>query len=239
MNITRIFSVLRQGGRYLHFLKTSKSLNYPELVKTAGICSTRHYTSSNTDQKEDGVIVKLLKKIPFLQIDSLRAKAAGYMLYENTVDNLNYLKFFEKFALPDTFYSWFVITELHVWMLSARVMADGSSGQILRNGVIEALWADTTQRMKKIGAVNPSETRKSTQELSEQFQAALVAYDEAINSDDIVLAGALWRRIYQKEYASPQHLESLINYVRKHISTLDQLNKEQIASVKAVVWDPL
>lgn len=73
------------------------------------------------------------------------------MLYENTVDNLNYLQFFEKFGLPDTFYSWFVITELHIWMLSARVMADGSNGQMLRNGMIEALWADTTHRIKKLG----------------------------------------------------------------------------------------
>lgn len=53
--------------------------------------------------------------------------------------------------MPDTFYSWFVVTELHVWMLSARVMAEGDDGRILRNGIVEALWCDVQLRTKKVG----------------------------------------------------------------------------------------
>lgn len=59
----------------------------------------------------------------------------------------------EKHDLPDTFYSWFVITELHIWMLSARAMAEGKEGQLLRNSLVEALWTDVAKRTKKLGVI--------------------------------------------------------------------------------------
>lgn len=67
------------------------------------------------------------------------------------MDNLNYTEFFEQLNLPDTFYSWFVITEVHVWMLSVRAMAEGDDGRFIRNSVVEALWTDVGLRAKKIG----------------------------------------------------------------------------------------
>lgn len=56
-----------------------------------------------------------------------------------------------KFNLPDTFYSWFVITELHIWMLAVRAMAEGTDGRHVRNAMVEALWIDVAKRVKKLG----------------------------------------------------------------------------------------
>lgn len=67
------------------------------------------------------------------------------------MDNVDHFEFFKELKLPDTFYSWFVITELHIWMLSARAMAEGDDGRLLRNSLIEALWGDVQQRTKKLG----------------------------------------------------------------------------------------
>lgn len=61
------------------------------------------------------------------------------------------MHFFDTLALPDTFYSWFVITELHIWMLSVRLMAVGEDGRIVRNGMMEALWNDVPTRVKYLG----------------------------------------------------------------------------------------
>lgn len=36
-------------------------------------------------------------------------------------------------------------------MLSTRVMAEGDFGRIIRNGMVEALWNDVAQRVKKLG----------------------------------------------------------------------------------------
>jgi len=190
-------------------------------------------------QKDEGFLKRLLKKIPLLNTEGVKTKASGYLLYENIADKIDYADFFEKFHLPDTFYSWFVITELHIWMISARAMAEGDQGKLLRNSLVEALWADVARRVKKLGAANPSATRAQVQELSEQLQAALISYDEGLQSDDVVLASALWRRVYQMEFAYPQHLEELVSYIRKHIHIMDHLSMEQILRVKPVRWEPL
>lgn len=55
-------------------------------------------------------------------------------------------------------------------------------------------------------------------ELSEQFNAAVIGYDEGIQSNDRVLAGALWRRFFHLECNNPEHVESLVIYVRKQVS---------------------
>lgn len=73
------------------------------------------------------------------------------MLYENVADTVDYFAWFDEFDLPDTFYSWFVITELHLWMISTRAMAEGDDGKALRNAMIEALWKDIAERIKKVG----------------------------------------------------------------------------------------
>lgn len=80
-----------------------------------------------------------------------KLKITGYLLYESVADNIHYAEFFEKFNLPDTFNSWFIITELHVWMLLVRTMADGEDGRYARNCIVQALWADVNTRAKKLG----------------------------------------------------------------------------------------
>lgn len=77
--------------------------------------------------------------------------AAAYLLYEGIADQINYVEIFEELSLPDTFYSWFVVTELYIWMLSVRAMAEGIDGRHLRNGLVEAFWLDVAQRVKKLG----------------------------------------------------------------------------------------
>lgn len=60
--------------------------------------------------------------------------------------------------------------------------------------------------------------RQEVNQLAEQLQAAFIGYDEGLQSDDVVLAGALWRRIYFMEHVDPEDLEKLVKYVRKNVS---------------------
>ncbi|XP_030760458.1 ubiquinol-cytochrome-c reductase complex assembly factor 1 [Sitophilus oryzae] len=252
MNLTRSLCSLRHGGSRFCILKYSKqtaflntltSISRDNLPVKNDIISQNTRFTSTCDVKsvpnEESAIQKFLKKIPFFKINTLRAKASGYLIYEAIVDKINYLEFFEKYDIPDTFYSWFVLTELHIWMVSVRAMADEVDGEAIRNGMIEALWSDVTQRIKRVGTPSVSGTRNTLMQLSEQLQAALLAYDEGVNSDDTVLAGAIWRRIYQKNTASPHHLEELVLYVRKHVNMLDGLSKEELLAVKPVVFEPV
>lgn len=186
----------------------------------------------------------------------------SHLLYESVADKINYVAFFRDFNLPNTFNSWFLVTELHVWLLLMRSMAEGSEtgedGRFLRNCIVEAMWGDVNTRAKKLGvsekrvsvcqqllnlfmlqANNPSRTRQQIETLSEQFQAALIAYDEGIMSDDRVLACALWRRFFEMKCDDYAHIERLVKYVRKQALMLDSLTREQFITKPTVAWHDL
>lgn len=107
-------------------------------------------------------------------------------------------------------------------MLLVRAMAEGSEtgedGRFMRNSIVEAMWADVNKRAKKLGQQNPSAVRGQIQILSQQFQASLIAYDEALMSDDRRLASVLWVRFFERNCDDYMLLETLVKYVRKQVS---------------------
>lgn len=162
------------------------------------------------------------------------------MLYENVADKINYYEFFEVFDLPDTFNSWFLVTELHCWLLLTRAMNEGSEsgqdGRFLRNCIVEAMWADVHMRAKKLSADNPSASRQQVAQLSEQFQATLINYDEGIMSDDKILASALWRRFFDMKVEDYSKLEKLVKYVRQSTLQLEEMTREQLIIRPQIDW---
>lgn len=81
-------------------------------------------------------------------------------------EQVAYLEWFEELELPDTFVSWFTVTELHVWLLLVRYMAEDvastgtekkkyvkGDGHFVRNCIIEALWADVGNRIKLLEVI--------------------------------------------------------------------------------------
>ncbi|EDW69197.1 ubiquinol-cytochrome-c reductase complex assembly factor 1 [Drosophila virilis] len=208
------------------------------------LCSTGVVDSPGKAAKqttEDGSILKrVLTKVGFTPNTKARLKVTSHLLYESVADKINYVAFFRDFNLPNTFNSWFLVTELHVWLLMMRSMAEGSEagedGRFLRNCIVEAMWGDVNTRAKKLGANNPSRTRKQIETLSEQFQAALIAYDEGIMSDDRVLACALWRRFFEMDCEDYAKIERLVKYVREQAFMLDSLTRDQFITKPNVAW---
>ncbi|GLV42029.1 uncharacterized protein CBL_05012 [Carabus blaptoides fortunei] len=193
-------------------------------------------STSSIYLRNDGILKTIVSKLPFVNVSKSRLKVTGYLLYESVADKIAYSQFFEQYFLPDTFYSWFVVTELHVWMLLARIMNEGEDGRFIRNCIVQAMWADVSIRAKKLGAANPSGVRTQIDILSQQFQAALVAYDEGLLSNDKVLANAIWRRVFQQDCDNPEHLESLVQYVRKQIKLLDSHSTEELLNKRQITW---
>lgn len=96
-----------------------------------------------------------------------RLKLSGYFLYECIPEQVDYVGWFSKCHLPDTFSSWFYVTELHVWLLMVRCMAEDvalepsqkekyvrGDGYFIRNCIVEALWADVGNRIKLLEVRN-------------------------------------------------------------------------------------
>lgn len=71
---------------------------------------------------------------------------------------------------------------------------------------------------------NPAIARKQVTELSEQFQAALVAYDEGL-SDDRVLASAIWRRLFNLDKdANAENIEMVVHFIRHQVRIIIMLS---------------
>ncbi|XP_047022043.1 ubiquinol-cytochrome-c reductase complex assembly factor 1 [Helicoverpa zea] len=216
----------------------------------SGLCITKANTRNlNTVAVEDSYVKKFMNAIGWMDQSRTRLKLTGYFLYEGIPENVSYADWFESLELPDTFVSWFTITELHVWLLMVRYMAEDvvlptgdkkkyikGDGHFIRNCIIEALWADVANKIKLLEGANPAIARKQVSELSEQFQAALVAYDEGL-SDDKVLAAAIWRRFYSlSEDVKAEHIERLVKFIRHQISQLDKIPSEDLKSKPNITW---
>lgn len=137
-------------------------------------------------------------------------------LYAQSVDSLNYMEWSQKFNMPNTINSWFLVTEIHIWMLMVRAMAEKDNQVTIRNAIVDALWTDVLTRSKELGSDRL--LKKQVLELSQQFQYAIVAYDEGLTTDDKQLASALWTRFFQSNCDNYEQIELLIKYIRYNVS---------------------
>ncbi|XP_026322399.1 ubiquinol-cytochrome-c reductase complex assembly factor 1 isoform X2 [Hyposmocoma kahamanoa] len=179
---------------------------------------------------QDSYVKKFMNAVGWMDHSRTRLKLTGYFLYESVPDKVSYTEWFQTLNLPDTFASWFAVTELHVWLLMVRYMAEDltstsnekkkyvkGDGHFVRNCIIEALWADVGNRIKLLEGANPAIARKQVTELSEQFQAALVAYDEGLN-DDRILASAVWRRLFNlNQNTNAENIEIVVHFIRHQL----------------------
>lgn len=186
---------------------------------------------------------KYLDKNNFFHPHRFRFMTLGHFLYENLVDALDYEQFNKEFKLPDTFNSWFIVTELHVWLLMVRCMAEGADGKLTRNHIVKALWNDSEERGKLLDTnesrVNPKNVKKQMKELVGQFNACIIAYDEGLTGDDRILADAIWRRFFHSEGNDPEKVEKLVHYVRKQNYLLEETSWDEIFRKKSIDWKGL
>jgi len=141
------------------------------------------------------------------------------------------IDWFRLLDLPDTFYSWWLITELHAWMLCVRLRVGKTpEGDELMNFLVSGLWTDLETRMKKVPGMSASKRGNQIWDLAEEFQTAIILYDFGCVSDDANLANALWKRFFlADEDTDPKKVELLVKYVRKTLAHLDTLNLDDIA----------
>jgi len=203
---------------------------------TANAYSSASFLEAKT---KEGIFSKIRAKF---ENSKARLRGSSVLLYENIADGVNYAEFFIEFNMPDTFNSWFLVTELHCWLLLTRVMQEGpenrEDGRFIRNCLVEAMWADVQARAKRLSTENPSAGRQQIASLAEQFQATLISYDEGLMSDDKILASALWRRLLDQNFDDYTKLEQLVQSVRKTALLLDNMTRNQLIKPE-IKWEKL
>ncbi|GAB6024197.1 hypothetical protein CHUAL_008898 [Chamberlinius hualienensis] len=195
-----------------------------------------HETAKLEKSNKQGFIKRIFENMKF---NKETLKNSGYLLYEKCTDGINTESFIKKCKMQDTYFSWFLITELHTWMCMVRVMEEGDDGKTVRNAIVEALWKDADVRAKKVGATSLSKRREQLKQLHEQFLAALFLYDEGLQSSDKVLASALWYRLLNKQCDDAELLAHMVKYVRQQILQLEKFSREDVLVDGKISFSPL
>lgn len=99
-----------------------------------------------------------------------------------------------------------------------RAMGERDHSELIRNGIVEAMWQDAVLRTKKLAATKRSTINQQIEEISGQFQYAIVAYDEGLMKDDKQLASAVWRRFFNADCDNYEHIELIVKYIRMNVS---------------------
>ena len=58
--------------------------------------------------------------------------------------------------MPDSFQSWFLIAQLHLWLCMVRLKREGKDGDYLIKQVVSMCWYDVEQRMNVLGVSGSS-----------------------------------------------------------------------------------
>lgn len=182
---------------------------------------------TNAANVEGSLIKRMLRSIGIgkYKYSKTRLLRSGYMLLMCIDDMVDFPTLTKRFQLPDTFYSNYLLTELHVWMLMCRLSQEGEEGRLVKKNLCAALWDNVEEKSKMMGeaASSSSSRKKSIASMGTHFNAALFAYDEGIVGDDKTLAGAVWRTIYHMDdKVNPHLLQTVTAYIRKQMRHLDQ-----------------
>ncbi len=68
-------------------------------------------------------------------------------------------EFYELCALPDTFQSWFLVLQLHVWMLLVRLRHEGARGKTAQKQLVTFMWEDVENRIRLLRVRAPAAAR--------------------------------------------------------------------------------
>lgn len=142
----------------------------------------------------------------------------AFFVYTSAVDSINHAEFYEKFKMANTFNTWFLVTEIHVWMLMARAMAEREHSKLIRDNIVASMWEDISERSTKMAPESKRKLTKQIKELSDYFNFAIIAYDEGLTTDDKQLASALWTRFFLSNCDNYEHIELLVKYIRINVN---------------------
>uniref|UniRef100_A0A8C4R5K7 Ubiquinol-cytochrome c reductase complex assembly factor 1 n=1 Tax=Eptatretus burgeri TaxID=7764 RepID=A0A8C4R5K7_EPTBU len=208
---------------------------------TTAITTTKLPGFKRMETNKLGVFARIIEAfgvIGPMRHSKWKLRIAALRMYTCCVEDVVFEQFVKQCQLPDTLSTWFLVTQLHVWMCLVRMKQEGREGNYMCKYIVYAMWEDLQQRsaMMKIDQLKIKQSMKA---MTEMFYASLFGYDEGILSDDHILLAALWRHLFSFNLTDPRHLELMVEYVRKQVQYLDSFNSEDLLLTGTVRWRPL
>lgn len=138
--------------------------------------------------------------------------------------------YYETLGLPKSFSQWFQITALHYWILSVRMRAmPAKYGKNYQQKLVDRIFKDMELRMSEELKINSGRIIENYQkDYHAQLLGLVMLYDEGLATDDITLAQALWRNIFNGDpNIDMRHLEALVGYVRAQLYVLSKMSDRE------------
>ena len=54
-------------------------------------------------------------------------------------------------AMPDTFQSWFIVAQLHIWLCLVRLKREDENGKFITHHLVKFFWKDVQERLNLLG----------------------------------------------------------------------------------------
>lgn len=210
-------------------IPAAAALQCRRTIQTSFYVSKKRTPEAIKYTESSGTLLQRIRKKIFreseLRVSKTVLLRSGNGLATTATHKVDVVQWFKAFDMPDTFFSWWLVTEIHAWMLCTRVkVGDTADGEAIRNIIIEGLWEDLETRTKQVSGLTGSRRKNQVWDLAEEFQTALVVYDVGALGDDMALANAVWKRFFlANEDADPQKIELLVKYIRKTMAHLDSI----------------
>lgn len=138
--------------------------------------------------------------------------------------------YYETLGLPQSFSQWFQITALHYWILSVRMRAmPFQYGRNYQQKLVDRIFRDMELRMSgELGISSNRIIETYLKDYHTQLLGCVLSYDEGLMTDDITLAAAIWRNIFNgNPNADMRHIESMVGYVRQQLYVLNKISDRE------------
>jgi len=135
--------------------------------------------------------------------------------------------------LPVTFNVWAQVMYLHMYALTARLRKfPAQHVRIWEQNLLDHFFYAAEDRMAMWHGMAARGIRnKYLKDLWVQWRGVLVSYDEGLIKGDAVLAGAVWRNVFQgREDVDIADVAAVVSYLRRELSRLDKLPDNVIST---------
>lgn len=234
-SVNRLYNPRWNGNILCVTSRNQSSIAQPKDVNT----SNKIIVHESSFKPTNNLFKKFLYKLGLHDANKYALKRATIFHYQACTDKLDFELYFEKFKLPDTLFSFFLVVQLHVWMCQARSMLEGPEGRLLRNELLARMWQDIDLRLQNYEIYNFKERIAIMNDLLYHNQAAILSYDEGLLADDKTLANALWRTLYAKSDVEAATLEYAVKYVRKQMDHLKLIGPRDWCLDGKFDWGPI
>lgn len=134
--------------------------------------------------------------------------------------------YYQTLGLPVSFSQQVQITILHYWILSVRMRAlPFKYSKEYQQKLVDRIFKDLEVRMGTELKIKSNRIIEGyLKDYHTQLLGCVLSYDEGLMTDDITLAAALWRNVFNADAnVDIRHVEALLVYVRSQLYVLNKM----------------